>query len=462
MMVAFSMNIEARRSQLKDKTLIQDAAPTSDLSRREFVTAAGVGLGGVLLPAFAKTAEAAQSAPGGTAGTLKVGFISPLTGPLAGFGETDPFVLDLVRKKTNGRIEIGGKSYALEILGRDTQSDPSRATQLAKDLINNHKIDLMLTTSTPEVVNPVADACEASGMPCLSTVDPWESWYFGRGGKPGQPSPFHWTYHFSFGTEQFAKMYVATWNLIPTNKKVGVLYPNDADGNALRAHLIPELTKAGFTVIDPGAYQDGTTDYSSQIARFKSSGVQIITGAPLPNDFIVFLRQAAQQGLTHRLKIVMPAKFGLFPSDIEALGALGYRVASGAYWSPAFPYVSPVVGLGGRALADAYEKATGKQWTQQIGASLALIDAGFAALKSSADPKDKAAVAKALSVLDVVTTVGRINFPKGPVPNVATAPIIGSQWVKSKPGSRFKLTFPTVEHADDPRVVIQAKLLPYA
>ena len=430
-----------------------------DASRRQLVALAGASAAtaataaGSLLPAVASAAAKP---------TLKIGFISPLTGPLGGFGEADPFVLDLVRKKTAGGVSIGGTTYAIELIGRDTQSDPSRASQLAKDLINNQKIDLMLTTSTPEVVNPVADACEASGMPCLSTVDPWESWYFGRGAKPGQPSPFKWTYHFSFGTEEFARMYLSTWALVPTNKKVGVLYPNDADGNALRAHLVPELKKGGYTIVDPGAYQDGTTDFSSQISRFKSEGVQIITGAPIPPDFITFLRQAAQQGLVHRLKIVMPAKFGLFPSDIAALGELGHKVASGAYWSPAFPYVSPVVGLGGQQLVDVYEKATGKQWTQQLGASLALIDAGFAALKASGAPKDKARVAAAMKVLDTVTTVGRINFPKGPVPNVATAPIIGSQWVKAKPGGRFKLSFPTVEHADDPKVAIQAKLLPYA
>ncbi len=424
-----------------------------DTSRRQLVALAGASAAGAMLPA----AAVAAGKP-----TLKIGFISPLTGPLGGFGEADPFVLDLVRKKTAGGVTIGGTTYAVELIGRDTQSDPSRASQLAKQLINSEKIDMMLTTSTPEVVNPVADACEASGMPCLSTVDPWESWYFGRGAKPGEPSPFKWTYHFSFGTEEFAKMYLSTWALVPTNKKVGVLYPNDADGNALRAHLVPELKKGGYTIVDPGAYQDGTTDFSSQISRFKSEGVQIITGAPIPPDFITFLRQAAQQGLVHRLKIVMPAKFGLFPSDIAALGELGYKVASGAYWSPAFPYVSPVVGLGGQQLVDAYEKATGKQWTQQLGASLALIDAGFAALKASGAPKDKAKVAAAMKVLDTVTTVGRINFPKGPVPNVATAPIIGSQWVKAKPGSRFKLSFPTVEHADDPKVAVQAKLLPYA
>ena len=428
-----------------------------DASRRRFLALTGAGAAASMLPWAAESALAADATQ-----TLRIGYISPLTGPLAGFGQSDPFVLDLVRKKTGERIQVGGKTWAFELLARDTQSDPSRASQLAKDLINDQKIDLMLTTSTPEVVNPVADACEASGMPCLSTVDPWESWYFGRGAKPGQPSPFKWTYHFSFGTEEFAKMYLSTWALVPTNKKVGVLYPNDADGNALRAHLVPELKKGGYTIVDPGAYQDGTTDFSSQISRFKSEGVQIITGAPIPPDFITFLRQAAQQGLVHRLKIVMPAKFGLFPSDIAALGELGYKVASGSYWSPAFPYVSPVVGLGGQQLVDVYEKATGKQWTQQLGASLALIDAGFAALKASGAPKDKAKVAAAMKVLDTVTTVGRINFPKGPVPNVATAPIIGSQWVKAKPGSRFKLSFPTVEHADDPKVAIQAKLLPYA
>ena len=431
-----------------------ESAPRElDASRRQLVALAGVSAAGAMLPA----AAVAAGKP-----TLKIGFISPLTGPLGGFGEADPFVLDLVRKKTAGGVAIGGTTYAIELIGRDTQSDPSRASQLAKQLINNEKIDLMLTTSTPEVVNPVADACEASGMPCLSTVDPWESWYFGRGAKPGQPSPFKWTYHFSFGTEEFAKMYLSTWALIPTNKKVGVLYPNDADGNALRAHLVPELKKGGYTIVDPGAYQDGTTDFSSKISRFKSEGVQIITGAPIPPDFITFLRQAAQQGLTRQLKICMPAKFGLFPSDIAALGPLGFHVATGAYWTPVFPYVSPVTGLNSRQLTELYQSGTGHQWTQQLGASMSLLDAGFAVLRNSGNPKDRQAVAQAMSRLDVVTTVGRVNFPKGPVPHVATAPIIGCQWVRSAPGSRYALDLRVVEHACDPKVPVQTRLVPYA
>jgi hypothetical protein len=67
--------------------------------------------------------------------TLRIGFISPRSGPLAGFGEGDPYVLALVRKAVAKGVLAGGKPYAVEILDRDTQSDPTRAGQLAKDLI---------------------------------------------------------------------------------------------------------------------------------------------------------------------------------------------------------------------------------------------------------------------------------------------------------------------------------------
>ena len=308
-------------------------------------------------------------------------------------------MLDLARKALADGIELGGKNFSVEILDQDTQSDPSRAGQLAKDLINNQAIDLMLAVSTPETINPVADACEAAGVPCLSTVMPWEAWYFGRGAKPGEPSPFKWTYHFGFGVDEFFKTYISQWKLIETNKKVGVMYPNDADGNAIRANLAPLLAKEGFTIVDPGAYETGTTDYSSQIAMFKQEGVEIFNSFPIPPDFAAFWRQAAQQGLTKQIKIAQIAKTGLFPSDIEALGDLGKNIASAAYWHKAFPYKSTLTGVSGTELADGYEAASGKQWTQQLGATMSLLDAGFAALKASSDAKSKEAVAKALSTL---------------------------------------------------------------
>jgi branched-chain amino acid transport system substrate-binding protein len=423
------------------------------LSRRALL--AGAGAAGFALAGGRRVFAA------GAENTLKVGFISPRTGALGGFGQTDGYVLEVVRKALASGFAIGDKTFDVKILDQDTQSDPSRAGQLAKGLINSDKVDLMLVVSTPETINPVADACEASGVPCLSTVMPWEAWYFGRGAKPGAPSPFKWTYHFGFGVDEFHKTYVSQWNLIPTNKKVGVLYPNDADGNAIRANLAPALAKDGFTIVDAGPYEDGTTDFSAQIALFKKEKCEIFNSFPIPPDFAAFWRQAAQQGFTKTVKIVQVAKTGLFPDGIEALGNLGFNISSAAYWHKAFPYRSSLTGVSGVDLADGYEKSAGKQWTQQLGASLSLFDAGFGALKAAGDPTDKAAVAKAIGGLTTTTIAGKVDFTSGPVPNVASGPIIGAQWVKAPAGSKFKLDYVVTDHVTDPNVPIAAKLLPY-
>ena len=421
------------------------------ITRRQAIVGAGSSLA---LAGGLRNAAAADS-------TIKVGFISPRTGPLGGFGQTDGYVLDLVRKAVAKGIAVGDKTFAVTVIDQDTQSDPARAGQLAKGLINDQKIDLMLVVSTPETINPVADACEAAGVPCISTVMPWEAWYFGRGAKPGAPSPFKWTYHFGFGVEEFHKCYLSQWALLETNKKVGVLYPNDADGNAIREHLAPLLAKGGYTIVDPGPYEDGTTDYSAQIAKFKAEKCEIFNSFPIPPDFAAFWRQAAQQGYTKICKIVQTAKTGLFPDTIEALGSLGINVASAAYWHKAFPYKSSLTGVSGMELADGYEAATGKQWTQQLGASLAAFDAGFAALKNSGAPNDKAALAKAIGVLKTTTINGVVDFTSGPVPNVSPGPIIGAQWVKAPAGSKFKLDYVVVENATDPSVPVGAKLIPF-
>lgn len=424
------------------------------LSRREFVAGAGVATVALASPygAFAADSE----------NVLKIGFVSPRTGPLAGFGQTDGYVLDHARAALAKGITIEGKTYKVELIDKDTQSDPARASQLAKSLISGDQVDMMLAISTPETINPVSDACEAAGVPCLSTVMPWEAWYFGRGAKPGEPSPFKWTYHFGFGVDEFYRSYVSQWSKLPTNKKVGVLYPNDADGNAIRAHLAPLLAKQGFTIVDPGPYEDGTTDYSAQIALFKKEQCEIFNTFPIPPDFAAFWRQAAQQGYTKIVKICQAAKTGLFPSDVEALGNLGFNISSACYWHKAFPYKSSLTGISGADLADGYEKTSGKQWTQQLGATLSLLDAGFETLKRASDPKKKDVVAKSLSRLSTTTIGGKVDFTSGPVPNVSPGPIIGTQWVKAPAGSKFKLDYVITENATDPNVPVNTKLIPFS
>ena len=85
-----------------------------------------------------------------------------------------PWTLDQIKAATGGQIDVGGTKHPLEIIVRDSQSNPNRAAEVAKGLILQDKVDLVTTFATPETVNPVADQCEVSGVPCLSNDCPLE------------------------------------------------------------------------------------------------------------------------------------------------------------------------------------------------------------------------------------------------------------------------------------------------
>ena len=436
----------------------EPGARDGGMARRAFLArAAGTGLtlasGGFL----ASSATAVAKAGGGIGRTLKIGLVTPLTGEAAAFGEVNGYVLGLVTAAVKHGIKSGnGKIYDIQIISKDSQSSPSVAAQVANELISSNQIDLMLTSSTPEVVNPVSDACEAAHVPCISTVVPWEAWYYGRGAKQTDKHAFKYTYHFSFGGKDFVVGYLGAWGQLKTNKVVGVLYPNDSDGNALRAGLPPAFKQAGYKVVDAGAYPDGLGDFSPQIAAFKSNNCQIFNTVPLPPDFVTFWRQAAQQGY----KPIIPqiAKTGLFPSQVEALGSLGVGLVDTAFWTPTFPYSSSLLGKTSTQLAAGYEK-TGKQWTQMVGSTAALFDAGIAALKAAPDPTNKGRLAHAISTLRVHTPLGLLDWNSGPVKNVTTTPLINCQWLKGK--GKYPLDLVVVNNADDKHVPVAAKVRSY-
>jgi hypothetical protein len=153
-------------------------------------------------------------------------------------------------------------------------------------------------------------------------VVPWQPWFFGRKGDPAKG--FDYTYHMFWGLEDVIANFTNGWNSVKTNKKVGGLFPNDGDGNAWGDKELgfpKPLASMGYSLTDPGRFQNGTQDFSAQIAAFKREGVEIVTGVVIPPDAKTFLTQARQQGF--KPKVITLGKALLFPGAIEALGDLG-------------------------------------------------------------------------------------------------------------------------------------------
>jgi len=424
----------------------------------------GIGVGAVAAGAggfLAACGSGIKGASSGATGTINIGFITPLTGDLAGFASGDQFILSLVKQASiyKSGIKIGNKTYKININVQDSQSNPTRAAQVAQQLVTSG-VDLVLTTSTPETTNPVASACQKAGTPCLSTVVPWESWYGGLGGNPANPTTdFKYVSMFFFGLKEFQGCFAPMWDRVSTDKIVACQYPNDADGNAFRVAFEPLITASGYTPVDGGAYADGTADFTSMISLFKSKNCDVFSNCPLPPDFNTFWKQASQQGF--KPKIATVAKVLLFPADCVALGpTLVNNIATDSWWGPYMPYKSSLTGMSAATLASTYEAHSGQQWLQSLGSTYSLFEVAKEAFSAVTDPHDKTEVANALHNVNYSGICGPINFASGPAPGVGIIPPVGVQWKAQSSGSKYPVEMKVVDNSLNKDVAIQADLVP--
>ncbi|HVG52248.1 MAG TPA: ABC transporter substrate-binding protein [Xanthobacteraceae bacterium] len=420
-------------------------------SKNKFVIqSAGIDRRTLLQYAGATAAASAVYAPAvhSQARPIKVGFVSPQTGPLAAFAEADNFTLAAVREVTKNGVATKGGSRPIEVIVKDSQSNPNRAAQVAKDLIVQDKVNLMLVANTPETTNPVATQCEIEEVACISTNCPWQPWFIGQQANPagGPPAwkPFNYVYHYFWGLEDVIAVFTNMWGQLQTNKNVAGLFPNDADGNAWgdkQVGLPPALEKAGYKLFDPGRYQNLTDNFSPQITAFKNANAEILTGVVLPPDFTTFWKQALQQGF--KPKAASIGKAILFPVSLEALGRDGNNLSSEVWWSPSHPFKSSMNGMTAKQLGDAYTASTKKQWTQPIGFIHSLFEVCIDVLKRSDDVNNMKANAAAIAATNLETIAGPVRWDGKGVPpfaakNVCKTPLVGGQW-RIRDGNKYDI-----------------------
>lgn len=443
------------------------------VSRREFLKLAGIagatigvgaGLGGVVAACgggeTTTTASAATTTTAGPTTTgpatttavttapeagreIKVGFVDPLTGNLAAFGIPGKWCVERWGEAVADGVVCGdGKNHPIKITVVDSQSDSNRAAQVTGDLIQNTKVDFMMAAAAPDTVNPVADQAEANGTPCLTVDDPMEPYFFGRGGAPDKP--FKWTYHLFWGFDEIGAVYYDTWNAISTNKKVGILFPNDVDGNAYRQYFTADaLAAKGFTAIDGGAFQPMTEDFTSVISLFKKEACEICSAVFLPPEMANFWSQCLQQG--YNPKIFQAVKSSLFPTAMEAMGTSADGICGPHWFHPTFPYKSSLTGETCQELCDDFETRTGQQWTQPI-MHYAAFEWVVDVLKRTTNVDDKEEIMTRVTETKANFVCGPVDFtvPVAPgpdskrhVPNVYVTPMWGGQW-RLDPGGKWQ------------------------
>jgi branched-chain amino acid transport system substrate-binding protein len=381
--------------------------------------------------------------------TVKIGLVGPKTGRLALFYEEMSYAIDAAMAAMNNSITINGTVHPLEIVVKDSQSSPNRASEVAQELILKDKVHIVTAFATPETVNPVADQYELNGVPCVSNDAPLEPYYFGRKGDPKKA--FEWTYNIFFSGQGAGKALNTTMLRVPTNKKIGVLWPNDTDGRTFARIVPPSYAEVGLILVDPGRFDLPASDFTPEISAFKAADVEIVNTVIPGPDFTVFWNQAAQQGF--KPKVLIAGKVGEFPQGVYPYGERAINFTCEVWWSKFHPYASGLTGQSSKELFESYEKSANQQASMGLGFRHSLIEVAVDALKRAKSLDDPASIRDALRDTDYKSIVGPINFKKYAFPNVCETKLVAGQWRK---GSKWPVELVIVDNSLLPEVPVQS------
>jgi branched-chain amino acid transport system substrate-binding protein len=414
------------------------------VTRRDFVkkvvAAGAVVAGAPLLPRLSRAASRDY---------ILIGHPAPITGPIAAFGETsawvDKYVVEEINKDGGIFMKDLGKKLPIKVKPMDTESNPTKAAEVASKLILQDKIDLMLVLHTPDTVNPVDAICERYQVPCISSVAPIEPWLTG--------GPYKWSFHYFWGLGDIIGVFTGMWNAFAdqTDKVVGGFWPNDPDGAVWAVEFAKKLKGMGYKVVDVGRFPYGMQDFSSFISTWKKEKVEILTGVPIPPDWATAWRQCHQQGFIPKIATI--GKAILFPAAVEALGGnLAEGLSSEIWWTPWHPFKSSLTGETCKELADSWTKTTKRQWTQPLGFDYAAFEIAANVLKR-AGSLDKKKIREALVQINLDTIVGHIKFNDK---NYSLTPLVGGQWVK---GSKWPWDLQITYNKSAPNIPTTGKMI---
>ncbi|MBQ9030607.1 MAG: ABC transporter substrate-binding protein [Parasporobacterium sp.] len=375
------------------------------------------------------------------ADTIKIGYVNPSTGALAGNGEGAQWVIDQITKYVNedlGGIEVDGAVKPIEVVLYDSESDSAKCSEMAQKLIEENNVDIMIAIQTPETVIPVAATAERYGVPCVSIQAPVNPVAANVAGGVECEYVFHafWT------IENVYECHKALWTAAGYGPgegyKVGITFATDADGTAWHDIFVEKLPEDGYVVVDPGQYPSGSNDFTSLANTFKAEEIDILAGTNIPPDFLNVYKACLAAGV--QVGCITMGKCCLLPGDVSVLEndtqGLAQGIMTEVWWTPNYPFSSATTGISSADLGAAYSADNdGRDMPQPAGYAYASLEIAIDALTRAAST-DPDAIRDALAATDLDTIVGPIKYDKELMGlHYGDTVIAGGQWQLQEDGT---------------------------
>ena len=258
-------------------------------------------------------AQAQAPLQGITKTEIVIGTIQDLSGPVAAFGKQSRNGMQLRVDEINEQGGIAGRK--LKLVVEDAGYDPKRAVLAAQKLVNQDKIFLMaghIGTAHNNAAMPVQfEKNVINFLPITSAREMYET--------------FH-KLKYSFAATYYDQARMAAPKLAKEKgiKKPCTIYQDDEFGLEVLRGAEAGLKTVGLELAEKTSYKRGATDFSSQVARMKASGCDMVIMGTIIRETIGTIGESRKTGFS-------PVFLGTSASYTDLIHKLGGKPMDGLY-----------------------------------------------------------------------------------------------------------------------------------
>lgn len=236
----------------------------------------------------AVTPTAAAAKPNAT--PIKVGYLTPLTGPSAPFGALEKVSIALGEEDISKSGGING--YPIQVIRYDSPFDPQQAVTLVRRLATDDKVFAILgpySSGEMDVAAPLANQLQIPLIGMKTT-------------KPGFSDQYRpWEFRVTVTDDLHTQAVVAAFKKVNPNIK-RVLIVGDTKESVTEfmvSQVWPKyLKEAGLDIQGTIGYDSGTTDFTAIVTKIKDAKPDSIAYSATPKGNPVgFAKELAAQGV---------------------------------------------------------------------------------------------------------------------------------------------------------------------
>jgi branched-chain amino acid transport system substrate-binding protein len=259
------------------------------------------------------TSAVAQATQGVSKGEIVIGSIQDLSGPIAGFGKQVRLGMMLRVDEANEQGGVNGRK--LRLLVEDSAYDPRKAVLAAQKLVNQDKIFAM--------IGHIGTAQNMAAMPVQFEKNVIN--FFPVTAARQMYDPFH-RLKYSFAATYYDQMRIAAPMLAKEKgaRKVCTMYQDDEFGLEVMRGAEDGLKAAGMALAEKTTFKRGATDFSSQVARMKAEGCDLVVLGTIIRETIGAIAESRKTGFN-------PTFLGSSAAYTDLIHKLGGKAMDGLY-----------------------------------------------------------------------------------------------------------------------------------